>query len=486
MDQNQNNRVEKKLAQAFDAQAPDCLDAILADCRKKKGKKTQMKKTFTKRLTAIAAAFAILLGAIFAVQLLTDPALTTVAIDVNPSIELNFDKHEKVVSASALNSDAEKILYELELQGKKLEDAVTLIVESMIDKGFISEISNSILVSVDGDGQKSNELRDKIAATVKNILDNGNIESSILSQSHNPDNEIKGLSEKYNISTGKAALIYKIAVADGTHLFEELALLSVNELNILLEKLEGKYEALNKQGAASRIAYIDKETAVASALADLGATDTDANVTEVELDYEHGMMVYEIEIRFGGDEYDYEIDAITGNVIRVEADSNKNVGSLPPRADIITEAEAKIAALKNARVSADLVLSFRTKLDLDDGSYHYDVEFKTADAKYEYEVDAESGKILDKEMKFLNSGNTESTGESTSSPSLTVTKEDAIAIALKHAGVSEQDAKKIEVELDNEREVTFYEVEFKAGGYEYEYKISAEDLSVLHSEKERD
>ena len=55
-----------------------------------------------------------------------------------------------------------------------------------------------------------------------------------------------------------------------------------------------------------------------------------------------------------------------------------------------------------------------------------------------------------------------------------------------HAGVSEQDAKKIEVELDNEREVTFYEVEFKAGGYEYEYKISAEDLSVLHSEKERD
>ena len=263
-------------------------------------------------------------------------------------------------------------------------------------------------------------------------------------------------------------------------------MLSVNELNILLEKLEGKYEALNKQGAASRIAYIDKETAVASALADLGATDTDANVTEVELDYEHGMMVYEIEIRFGGDEYDYEIDAITGNVIRVEADSNKNVGSLPPRADIITEAEAKIAALKNARVSADLVLSFRTKLDLDDGSYHYDVEFKTADAKYEYEVDAESGKILDKEMKFLNSGNTESTGESTSSPSLTVTKEDAIAIALKHAGVSEQDAKKIEVELDNEREVTFYEVEFKAGGYEYEYKISAEDLSVLHSEKERD
>lgn len=478
--------LEEKLSRAFEAQAPDRLDTILADCQKKKGKELQMKRYFTKRLTAIAAAFAIMLGAIFAVQFIGNTSLTTVAIDVNPSIELNFDKHEKVVSASALNSDAEKILYELELQGKKLEDAVTLIVGSMIDKGFISEISNSILVSVDGDSQKSNELRDKIAATVKNILDNGNIESSILSQIHTPDNEIKDLAERYNISTGKAALIAEIVAADGTHLFEEFVSLSVNELNILLEKLEGKYETLNKQGSASRTAYIDKETAVASALADLGATDADANVTEIELDYEHGMMVYEIEIRLGGEEYDYEIDAITGNVIRVEADSDKNEGSLPPHADIITEAEAKIAALENARIKADFVLSFRTKLDFDDGFYHYDVEFKTADAKYEYEVDAESGKILDKEMKFLNSGNTESTGESTSSPSLTTTKEDAIAIALKHSGVSEQDAKKIEVELDNERGVTFYEVEFKAGGYEYEYKISAEDLSVLHSEKERD
>ena len=485
MEQNQNSRVEEKLARAFESQAPDRLDAILEDCRKKKGKKEQMKKLFTKRLTAIAAAFAILLGAVFAVQLLNNTALTTVAIDVNPSIELNLDKSEKVVSAAALNGDAEKILSGLDLQGKKLEDAVTLIVESMIEKGFISEISNSILVSVDGDTQKSNELSDRIASMIKAVLD-GRIESSVLSQIHNPDNEIKALAEKYDISTGKAALIYKLTVADGTHLFEELASLSVNELNILLERLEGEYESLNKQGSASRTAYVDKETAVAAALADLGATEADARVTEVELDYEHGTMVYEIEIRLDGNEYDYEIDAVSGNVIRASADSDRNENSLTPPAEVITEAEAKKAALEDASVSADDVLSFRTKLDLDDGSYHYDVEFKTADAKYEYEVDAESGKILDKEIKFLNNSNSESTGESTSAPSLTVTKEDAIAIALKHSGVSEADAKGIEVELDTERGVTVYEVEFKAGGYEYEYKISAEDLSVIHSEKERD
>ena len=486
MERNTENRIEEKLARAFEARTPDCLDAILADCEKKKGKEIQMKKTFAKRLTAVAAAFAILLGAVFATQFIGGGELTTVAIDVNPSIELNLDKKEKVVSATALNGDAEKILYELELKNKTLEEAVTLIVGSMIENGFISEISNSILVSVDGDSQRSDELRDRISSMIKSVLDNGNIESSILSQLHDPDNEIKALAEKYGISTGKAALIYKITAADGTHLFEELTSLSVNELNILLEKLEGKYEALSKEGSASHTAYVDKQTAVAAALADLGATEAEARVTEAELDYEHGMMVYEIEIRFGGKEYDYEVDAVTGTVIRVEADSDESKESLTPPADVITEAEAKKAALEDARVSADSVLSFHTKLDLDDGAYHYDVEFKTSDAKYEYEVDAASGKILDKEMKFLNSSGSESTGESTSSPSLTATKEDAIAIALKHAGVAEQDAKKIEVELDSERGVTFYEVEFKAGGYEYEYKISAEDLSVLHSEKERD
>ena len=43
-------------------------------------------------------------------------------------------------------------------------------------------------------------------------------------------------------------------------------------------------------------------------------------MTSVELDIEHNIKVYEIEIRNGQTEYDFEIDAITGDILKYEED----------------------------------------------------------------------------------------------------------------------------------------------------------------------
>lgn len=496
MEQNQNNRIEEKLARAFEAQTPNNLDAILADCKEKKGKELKMKRNFEKITSAIAAAFVLMLGLIFAVKLIGNAPLTTVAIDVNPSIELNLDKNENVVSVNALNSDAATIIEGLELEGRKLDKAIKLIVGSMIEKGYISELANSILVSVDGDDERSAALRDKLASMIKSILDDDKIEGSVLSQTHTPNDDIKALAEKYNISTGKAAIISKLVAADGTHLFEELVTLSVNELNILLEKVNSADTSLNKQGNASTKSYIDKNTAIAAALSDLGVTEADVTVIESDLDYEHGMMVYEIEFRYGANEYEYEINATDASVVRVEIDTDdrdddRNDDDDAPPAELITEAEAKKAALTDASVNAEDVLSFRTELNEDDNVWYYEVNFKTASTKYEYEIHAVSGKIIDKDVKTINTVNTNNNNDdrndnNSPNPSTTITKEEAIAAALAHAGVTEDSVRELDVELDGDHGIRYYEIEFKSGGYEYEYKISATDKSVIHSEKDRD
>lgn len=66
----------------------------------------------------------------------------------------------------------------------------------------------------------------------------------------------------------------------------------------------------------------------------------------------------------------------------------------------------------------------------------------------------------------------------------TITKEEAKAAALKHAGLNASDVKRITVELDRERNGLVYEVDFDAGKYEYEYEINAENGKVIKSEKE--
>lgn len=77
-----------------------------------------------------------------------------------------------------------------------------------------------------------------------------------------------------------------------------------------------------------------------------------------------------------------------------------------------------------------------------------------------------------------------------SSPSVSVSGQtglsvdDARAAALRHAGVSAEDAvfESVELEEDNGRSV--YELDFTAGGMEYEYEIDAQTGEVLSYQSE--
>ena len=56
--------------------------------------------------------------------------------------------------------------------------------------------------------------------------------------------------------------------------------------------------------------------------------------------------------------------------------------------------------------------------------------------------------------------------------------------ALTHAGVS--NVSKYECRLDTENGVKVYEIEFKCGGYEYDYEINAVTGAVVKAEKNLD
>ena len=66
---------------------------------------------------------------------------------------------------------------------------------------------------------------------------------------------------------------------------------------------------------------ISEDEAVAAALAhvDLQQDQIDF-MKKVELDYEHGRKIYEISFYQGGYEYEYEVDAATGRILKCEKD----------------------------------------------------------------------------------------------------------------------------------------------------------------------
>ena len=65
---------------------------------------------------------------------------------------------------------------------------------------------------------------------------------------------------------------------------------------------------------------------------------------------------------------------------------------------LIGEERAQQIALSDARLAENQVSKLKASLKLDDGVWYYDVEFRTIALEYEYEIEAYTGAILDKDI----------------------------------------------------------------------------------------
>lgn len=163
---------------------------------------------------------------------------------------------------------------------------------------------------------------------------------------------------------------------------------------------------------APEVTYLTAEEALAIALEHASVTAEDIRLESNELDRDDGKVQYEIEFHVGRTEYDYDIDAKNGTVLRAEKDEKPapaepvtpSVPEVPdptaptvPEVTYLTPEEALAIALEHAGVTAKNAYA---EFDIDDGRAEYDVEFCVDRMEYEYEIDAVTGKILDFEKEY--------------------------------------------------------------------------------------
>lgn len=540
-----NKDTEQKIKQAFSNAVPDIRDSILSDCKSQKGAVIIMtdtnKRTFSpRRLAGIAAAFVLLIGGMAGFQTYRTnySVASTVSLDVNPSIEIQVNKKEEVLAVNPRNEDAQIVVGDMDFKGSNLDVAINALIGSMLRNGYLNELANSILISVDNqDPAKSAELQERLANEINAVLQSGTFDGAVLSQSISADSKLRELADTYGITLGKAQLIQQITQQSAFYSFEDLVPLSINELNLLTESGNLNLANVSSLGTASDKAYIGQEKAKQAAISHAGASADKLTEYEIELDFEHGVMVYEVEFKCEGFEYDYEIDAITGAVLKSEkepdddyvppqtdnaqpeTDSSSQTGGNAPQTDnssspanngntpqtnqnpghassedqnskasYISEEQAKNAALSHAGVSANAITAYESDLDREHGIMVYDIDFKCEGFEYDYEIDAATGSVLknqkerDDDYIPAQSGGSQTSGGSGSYIGEASAKE----IAFTHAGVAANTVYEYESDLDEEHGTMIYEIEFKAGNYEYEYEIDAVSGSVLKYEWDED
>ncbi len=345
--------IEKRLQQMISDNVPNVLDNILAQCKEVEGMETMKSKNEEKKdvtvkdkklkinfmnyklLGALAAVVICLFGVLGfnQYQKVSTSVDSIINFDVNPSVEIKTNAQEKIVEANPLNDDGKKILADMDLEKVDLDVGVNAIIGSMLKNGYISEIQNSILVSVKNDDtQKAKDLETKLTNEINEYLNGQNIQGAVLAQLYGDDDAIEQLARENNISEGKANLISRVlqtGIKDSqgnNYTFESLAKLSINELNTLLGSKKVTLNEVSSTGSANDSGYIGAEKAKEIAFNKAGVKSSSVTNLDVEFDCDNGILIYDVEFDVGNNEYDYEINAKDGSIVKedVEKENNTN------------------------------------------------------------------------------------------------------------------------------------------------------------------
>ena len=158
-----------------------------------------------------------------------------------------------------------------------------------------------------------------------------------------------------------------------------------------------------------------------------------------------------------------------------------------PAMPIGTDKATDIAAAAFGKASTAKMAYSEVDPELDESPAHYEVEIRSQTGEeFEYKVDAYTGAILESKREAADGTEEPVVQPSNPAPSGDIGHAKAKSIALNHAGVSENKAYDMEIELDDEDGTLVYEVEFKSGGMEYSYEINAATGAILKHEAELD
>ena len=305
-----------------------------------------------------------------------------------------------------------------------------------MQNGYLIDDQNGILVSVQNDDtQKASKIRNLVISDIQNSLVNNNVTASVINQTLTDIEKAKAFAAENNISIGKAVFVCNLAAKEPSLDASALAKMSLKEIAALV---------------------VEKNIDIR----DIVDYDSDDSIWENISD----------EVEDINDEDDDRSDNHSNN-----SDA------------VITMAQAKEIALKDAGVSASDVSFTEVKSDTYNGQKVYEIEFVYQNTEYDYEIHAITGKIIlsEKESKKDSNGQISSKNQNTSTDAF-ISASKAKEIALKHAGISTAAFIKAELDCDDDDDIPKYEIEFYSGATEYDYEINAKTGEILHYESETD
>lgn len=269
-------QIEACLKSAVSDLTPNVLERIDLSTPQKKEETARVAFAIRRRVIGMLAAaclcMIVLAGGTYTYQ--NGKVESVIGIDVNPSVELTVNRKNRVLTAKALNDDAESIMKDMDLKGVDLNVAVNAVIGSMVTHGYLDDLDNAILVTVSNDSiKKASSLRSEVVSDIQNTLEEKQLNAVVYDQQVIEEDEVKQLAGEYEISYGKAYFLKELIAQNSSLTMEdmkELAPLTMEEIAKVIT--ERSYAVGGKTS-------VTEETA--QARASLPATTSESRTAEV-------------------------------------------------------------------------------------------------------------------------------------------------------------------------------------------------------------
>lgn len=376
--------IEHRLHQELSDIAPNMLDELLAavDALPENdgtvidfAQEAKKRHSPLKAVLSAAAALLLIVGAAGVYANLSAERYT-VAIDVNPAVELRVNGFDRISAVTLKNDDAKALIDESDLKGKSVSDAVDVLTEKLCGDGYLTENSNGVLVSVQGGNEA---LCTKIVGSVEKATERAGFNYAVLYQSLDDD------------ADGKTELIAKLSGKLDNFDIEELTKLSVQELIFLAESLDSLPDKTEFYGKLN--GYLSAEDAKHDAGVD------SASAAQSIIRYAE-QLAYEIVYTEDGTTHKYIVSASTGEVLAHEkhgksdsSSSGKNDGN---KDDGLLSADDILKIFKKTFGFVDVVLDdVHVTRSTRNGEPVYIVTYKVFGVTRSAVFDARTAEILD-------------------------------------------------------------------------------------------
>ena len=175
--------------------------------------------------------------------------------------------------------------------------------------------------------------------------------------------------------------------------------------NIAVGVVDENYQIIGRGKNKTRVPCSSEEmceqlavTAFA-ALEDAGVKEGEATGIRVKKERDDGRTVYVVTVYVDAEEYSYEIDADTGDILQSDYEVDKDYDREPDNPDYLTREEVTEIVLE--KVEGATEMDVRVTYEVDDGHEKYEGSIFYDQTEYEFEVNAQNGDIIEwSEEKF--------------------------------------------------------------------------------------